>query len=311
MNRETETGYFLAIRALGKPFRIRIDKARFEEIELAWMNLKHVVNLEEEWDAVIQNYLDLEKALLDAATRHMILSIYDYHNFQDIRLTFAVKLSNLLSTCRAYLDHTPHHLNALSPKDGEMEKFKELTNGEYENRFGYQFMEALRSYSQHRGLPLHGATYDARKVKNDERGMVRFSVATNILVERLRGDKKFKQAVLKDVTADILEVEPLIRDYIEGLGHIHMKLRNLLKERVEAWKKSVRDAISEYAEASDDGGTLGLCALELAERNEWVRHMPLVEQMLERVEILQKRNGSLQNLTRRFVTGAPRPTPKD
>lgn len=301
-----EEGYFLAIRALGRHHRLEIDQARFEEIQTAWANLRHVVHLEEGWDAVIQNYLELEKGLLDAAARHMIVSMYDYHNFQDIRLAFAVKLSNLLSTCRAYLDHTPRHLNGLEPQQGETEAFRLATNREYDGRSGYQIMEALRNYSQHGGLPLHGASYGSHRAEGAEGSLLQFSVATHIMVDRLREDKKFKQEVLNGVTEEKLAAEPLIRDYIEGLSCIHMELRKLLQERVEGWMKTIRDAIADYLEGSPESSTLGLSAIQLGKRNVWLQTVPLVEDMLERVEILQKRNRSLQRLTTSFVSSAPR-----
>lgn len=305
MNWMDEKGYFLTRRVLGAPHRVEIDQSRFENIRDAWANLRHVVNLEEGWDGVIQNYLDLEKGLLDAAARHMIVSLFDYHNFQDIRLAFAVKLANLLSSCRAYLDHTPRHLNDLEPQSGETEAFKKATNREYDGRFGYQFMEALRNYSQHGGLPLHGASYDTRRKEGEEEGMLQYSVATHVMVDKLRGDKAFKQAVLNDVTEEKLPAEPLVRDYIEGLSCIHMELRELLKKRVEGWMKTVRDAIAEFGSSTPDSSTLGLCAMQLGEQNEWIETVPLVEDMLVRVEILQKRNRSLQRLTSSFVSSAP------
>lgn len=305
-----DNGYFLAIRAMGRHHRVEIDQARFEQIQEAWANLRHVVYLEESWDAVIQNYLDLEKGLLDAAARHMILSMYDYQNFQDIRLAFAVKLANLLSSCKAYLDQTPQHLNELEPQCGESVVFRLATNREYDGRFGYRLMEALRNYSQHAGLPLHGASYDARRKEGEEEGMLQFSVATHVMVDRLKSDKAFKQAVLKDVTAEKLPAEPLVRDYIEGLSSIHMELRQLLKDRAEGWMKITRDAIIEFVEGSPDGSTLGLCAMQLGKGNEWLQTVPLIDDMLERVEILQKRNRSLNRLTSSFVSSAPRPTKK-
>lgn len=307
MSLSDKTGYFLATRGLGLQHCVEIDQARFEEIQTAWSNLRHVVNLEEGWDAVIQNYLDLEKGLLDAAVRHMILSIVEYHNFQDVRLAFAVKLANLLSTCRAYLDHTPRHLNGLAPGCGEIEAFKLATNREYDARFGYKFMEALRNYSQHGGQPLHGASYDSRR---EEAGMLQFSVATHVIVDKLRADKAFKQSVLANVTEAKLPAEPLIRDYIEGLSCIHMELRKLLKESVDGSMKIVRDAIAEFLVDSPDASTLALCAMQVGANNEWLQTVPLVEDMLERVEILQKRNGALQRLSSSFVSSASRAVKK-
>jgi hypothetical protein len=287
-----------------------IDETRFEEIQTAWANLRLVVNLEEAWDAVIQNYLALEKGLLNAAAEHMIVSMYDYHNFQDLRLAFAVKLSNLLSTCRAYLDHTPRHLNGLEPGQGETEAFRLATKREYDMRPGYQIMEALRNFSQHGGLPLHGATYDARRKEGNEAGMLQFSVATHLMVDRLRADKAFKRDVLKNVTEEKLAAEPLIRDYIEGLSCIHVDMRRLLQDRLQTWMKTIRDAIVDFRQSSSESSTIGLSAIHLGQGNVWLQTVPLIEDMLDRLTILQKRNRSLKSLTSSFVSSAPRPAQK-
>jgi len=119
-----------------------------------------------------------------------------------------------------------------------------------------------------------------------------------------------KESVLKDGTEEMLPAEARVRDDIEGLSCIDMGLRKLLNERVEGWMKIIRDAIAEFVDGSPDGSTLGLCAVQIAEGNQWVQTVPLIEDMLDRLEILQKRNRSLQNLTSSFVSSAPRPGKK-
>src|SRR3546814_9673570 len=92
----------------------------------------------------------------------MVLKHESYHEFQQIRLGFSRRLSSLLQSCRSYLDHTPHHLNKLE-SHAFADPFKKLTNTAYDGHFGCRFMEALRNYAQHRGLPLHGASLEDRK----------------------------------------------------------------------------------------------------------------------------------------------------
>ena len=93
---------------------------------------------------------------------------------------------------------------------------------------------------------------------------------------------------------------------------VHVEVRELLKERVESWTKTVTDAMAEFIKTAGDPATsiIGLCAMHLAPRNEWKQTVPLVKDLLERVEILQKRGRSLVNLTRRFVSSAARPPKK-
>ena len=302
-----EEGYFLVIRAFGKHHRVEIDQARFEEIKGASANLGHILALEEQWAAVIQNYMELEKGLLDAALRHMVIADYEWHTLHDLQLSFAVRLANLLSSCRAYLDQTAHHLGSLKPDEGDPTAFKDARSHEYDTRMGYRFMEAMRNYSQHRGLPLHGSSY---AISHQEPDLLQYSVATNIDVEQLKGDDAFKQTVLAEISEEKLSVEPLIRDYLAGLNAAHLKVRKLLQVRVAAWIEVIRGAIAEHVDSSPYGKTPGLCAMQLGKRNEWLQTVNLGEDMMQRVKILQKRHGTLERVPSSFVSGAPRPAKK-
>lgn len=308
VTKATDGPYFLACRVIGKPFRLPISKRRFEALERAWANLKHFAHIEEEWDAVVQNYVELEKSLLEAALRDMVVSDKDYFLFQELRLRFGVRLSNLLGSCKAYLDHTPHHLGLVTPQGGYGDEFKALAKAEYDRRFGYRFMEALRAYSQHRGLPIHGARYGSAWVEGGDEGMLRFSVSTHVDLDILREDKKFKAAIIKDVTERKLEAEPLVRDYLEGLSAVHVGTRKLLNEPFEVAKKTVGDAITKFAAASPDGSVVGLNAIKLEPPHTWVQQVPLFDELAQLVERLRRRNRPMVNLKRRFVTSATEAT---
>ncbi|GGD44406.1 hypothetical protein GRI62_10640 [Erythrobacter arachoides] len=299
-----EEGYFLAIRALGQHHRVEIDQARFEEIQTASANLQHILALEEQWAAVIQNYMELEKGLLEAALRHMVMADYEWQTLHDWQLSFAVRMANLLSSCRAYLDQTTHHLGSLKPDGGDATAFKEARSREYDTRLGYRFMEAMRNYSQHRGLPLHGSSY---AISRQEPDLLQYSVATSIDLSQLQGDDAFKQTVLAEISDEELSVEPLLRDYMAGLSAVHLKARNLLKERVAVWMEVIRGAIAQHVDSSPDGKTPGLSAIELGKRNAWLQTVHLGEDMLQRIEILQKRHRTLERVPSSFVSGAPRP----
>ena len=118
-----EEGYFLAIRALGRHPMLKIDQARFDEIKVASTNLRRVLDIEEQWAAVIQNYFDLEMGLLGAATKHLIMPDTDWNSMNDSRLIFSVRLANLLSSCRSYLDQTAKNLGCIEPNLGDANTF--------------------------------------------------------------------------------------------------------------------------------------------------------------------------------------------
>ena len=308
---ETADGpYFLAYNAFGKPFRLPISQQRFEELSRAWSNLKHIAHVEEEWDAVVQNYVELEKTLLEAALSDMVVSDKDYFSFQEARLKFAVRLSNLLAACRAYLDHTPHHLGQIAPSRPYADEFKALTHTQYDERFGYRFMEQLRDFAQHRGLPVHGTSYHSAWVEGGDGGMLSHSVSTHINLDTLRKDKKFKRSVIKDMAENKLHSEPLVRDYLEGLSAVHVGTRQLITEAFDAASKIVRDALAEFVAASPVNDLIGVHAIQLDPPDTWVQQVPLFEELIHLTEKLRRRNRPMVNLKKRFVTSSTEPTRK-
>lgn len=299
-----DDAYFLACNAFGKPFRLPISIKRFEALKQAWWNLKHIAHVEEEWEAVVQNYVELEKTLIEAAVRDMVVSDKDYFTFQEARLTFAVRLSNLLASCRAYLDHTPHHLGLIAPCQPYAAEFKSLTHAQYDQRFGYRFMEELRDYAQHRGLPIHATRYNSAWVEGGEKGMLSHSVSTHISLDILRKDKKFKRSIIKDVAESRVHSEPLVRDYLEGLSAVHVGTRELIAQQFNASGTVVRDAIADFVAVSPIKDPLGLHAIQLEQPNTWLQQVPLFEELIQLTEKLRRRNRPMVNLKRRFVTSS-------
>ncbi len=306
--------YYLWKAVIGRVPKVEITKVEHDEIIAAWRAIGAVVEIEEEWDCLVQNYIELEMELLRSAMHSMVLNHETYHEFQQIRLGFSRRLSNLLQSCRSYLDHTPHHLNKLEGH-AFADPFKKLTNAAYDGNFGYRFMEALRNYAQHRGLPLHGASFDATWTGNlsddADKGLLRHVVLASISLAKIKGDKKFSAKLLAEVDGDVehLDVATLTREYIEALGGVHNDLRKLMNGAVAEWKAVVRKALARYAEANE-GNVIGLSVAEFNENGTVKSHINVFDDLLLRLEKLNRRNGSLVNLRRRYVTNEILPPKK-
>lgn len=307
--------YYLWKAVLAREPKIEITKAEYEEIIAAWRAITAIVEIEEEWDCLVQNYIELEMELLQSAMHSMVRNRESYHEYQQIRLGFSRRLSNLLQSCRSYLDHTPHHLNKLEGH-AFTEPFKKLTNAAYDGHFGYRFMEALRNYAQHRGLPMHGASFDASWTEiftegRREKGLLRHVVLASINLAKIKGDKKFSAKLLAEVDENLehLDVATLTREYIEALGGAHNELRQLLSGALAQWKTTVRDAIARYA-AVRDGNVIALSAAEFKENDTVKASINIFDDLLVRLERLTRRNGSLVNLRLRYVTNEILPPKK-
>lgn len=67
---------------------------------------------------------------------------------------------NLLSSFRAYLDHTETYLKKkYGHSSAEYNSFKQITSSLYDNEFAYRFAYKLRNYSQHCGFPIESISF--------------------------------------------------------------------------------------------------------------------------------------------------------
>lgn len=299
--------FFLWKAVLGRTPKIAIEKREYDHILTSKSVIVQVIAIEEEWENLIQNYLELELEFLKSAMQTMVLNHESYHEFQQTRLIFARRLANFLQSCRSYIDHIPHYLGMV-PIPDLVARYKSLAGELYDSSSSYRFMEALRNYAQHRGLPLHGASYDVSwtgdfSENGKNKGLMRHSVAANIDLEKIRADKRFKKSIVTEIDQDLdqLDVVVLIREYVEGLADVHSKLRAVLKEPLDGWKSFFRSAISKYG-AANDGDVVGLTAAIFDQEGRVGERTDLFEELPERVEKLQRRNGNLVNLRLRYVT---------
>src|SRR6476646_4560587 len=102
--------YFLWLAAIGPHPRLPLSKQEYGALRKAWDTILALLSFEEEFDSIIQNYIDLELGFLNTAMHFMIITETDLKEYRRVRLKFARLLANLLASCRSYLDHSPHHL---------------------------------------------------------------------------------------------------------------------------------------------------------------------------------------------------------
>lgn len=137
------------------------------------------------------------------------------------------------------------------------------------------------------------------------RGSLRYTVAGNIDVQTLLKDGKLKRPVAVEIEAlgqQTLDVATYVREYIEGLNMVHGRLREALEPHLKRWKAEIRTAIAKYS----DGGSndvLGLEVAHLAEDGAVISRMALMEDLIRRSEELSRRNKTLGNLRKMFVSG--------
>ncbi|HHB1596369.1 TPA: hypothetical protein ACN976_004559, partial [Vibrio campbellii] len=203
--------------ALGSFPEIEISNEQFQSLYQSAEVLKAAMAIEEKYELVISNFLDLEKDSLAVSSDYMVRRSNNYSEFFDIRSTFNRRIVNLLTSTKLYIDQIQQHVKICNPELTAC--VKNEFSKEYDTLFEYRFMEALRNYVQHRGLAVHLVSHPAKWIEDDE-SLLEFQTKIYTQKTNLEGDKAFKKSVALEMP-DKVELILSSRKYISAISRVH------------------------------------------------------------------------------------------
>jgi len=293
------TEYFLE-GGTGRCSRVRITADEFHAIQRAKETLHHFLIITETYRVVVERYRAVEQAKHDAELDHILHSKAVYRSSLDTRVTLNSAVVAYLSSARLFLDSTDKLLPILLDA-GSVDAYKQLKRSLYDSGAGYRFVECLRNYIQHKGLPVqllmyHSFVEDKFDVPNSE---LVTCLSLKAHRETLRKDKKFKPAALEGLP-DTIDIIDCVRLHMEGLWrlHDHIVKRHATaatgaRELIEAY---IQRFVGETAEKA-----LGLVAtagdLECPEQE----RVPLFLGWDDARIAVVKELGNLANLHKRYI----------
>ncbi len=285
---------------------VEIDEAEFSALREARNVLSNCLAIEEKYEILLSNYFELEQQILQATASHMIRGFpKSYVDFRlvtdlDFQLMIDLRLVNLLTSVRLYLDQLPGHVRDCLPHQSDIvSTVKSTCAAEYDSRLEFRFMEALRNHVQHRGLAVHELSIFKGWTEVGGERLIEYSLGFRSLKTRLASEGKFKKQVLDEIP-DKVDLKLATRCYIESLCDIHNEIRKMIAESVDCSREKVEDAFCQYNEIhGEDVEWLEVCKTD---GGYIVENEPLflVEDDIRKQ--LQDRNGSLTNLHKRFAT---------
>ena len=298
--------YGLKRDVIGSSSFLDISLQEYENIKIAKANLLEMLFIEEKFDVVIENYLEIELELLKIPARYMVLRNVSYALHYDNKNIINRRLVNSLSSCRSYLDHTKHHLNNIFGKDSQIVKeIEEFKNNQYDQYLGYRVMEALRNYVQHRGFAIRSATTEMRSIELELGNKIRFTLTPYIYPDDLGEDMDFKKPILEELRSlgKRIDAKLLLRDYIASLGRVHEKIRALLKEDIKNWTQTILNAINHFKNNyPNEPSIVGLAAMIKNDDATYSQPVYLFKEFMEYRQQLEKKNSNLNTLGKRYVS---------
>jgi len=278
---------------------LEIDQARFEELKASRPILTHALAIEEKYEIIISNFLELEKESTNASISEMVRNHIEYRDFFDVRLALNIRLVNLLTAVRLYTDQLSSHICACIPFDDKVKaEVKAFFSVEYDASFEYRFMEALRNHVQHSGIPVHRISTGA-KWTDLENGILEYSLYFGAQKKEIAEDNGFKKLVL-DEMPDEVNLRSAVRSYIEAISRIHRQAREKIESIVDSSRQSLDRAIRDYMVIYENE-PVGLYAYEYRDE-EKVNEVLILTKWDDIRRELVKRNSELLNLRKRYVT---------
>jgi len=295
-----------ALTALaGASTPVDIPEGRYEATVEAKSSLLECLFIEEKFDLLIENYLELEKTLLECALGYLAAPLLDNRRADGDRALFNRRLLNLLSSARTYADQVrDQHIPSLLP-GAAAAAVKAAFSKEYDDRIGYRAMDALRNHALHFDAPVHLVNYPSKRVEKGSATALAFSVDPCLRTEDLRRNPKFKRTVLKELEArgQTVNLKPLVRQYVEGLWVVHAQVRELVAPRILEWETVLERAKSTFLlGGNDERSAFLLAASKLREDGTCETSTSLSDKFNEYRRFLEAKNGRLDSLSLRYVT---------
>ncbi len=277
----------------------------YRELATSKAGLLEALFIEEKFDLLMDNYLELETTLLESTARHTVLRHQGYQWFQVQRNLINRRLVNLLSACRSYIDDSKQHARALFTGDQHAVErvFREFSDN-YDKCLGYRVMEALRNYAQHHGFPVHAVEYGARWMEDSNSSGVRCGLMPYAKTAYLREDGEFKKSVLRELEAlgERIDLRPLVRDYVAALGRVHEVIREMLRCKLESWEGVILGAISRIEPTFPSEDSASDLAVVVKEDKKATRLLSISEVFIDYRRHLQEKNRGLMSLGKRYIT---------
>jgi hypothetical protein len=237
----------------------------------AQRGLSYLVGVEEKFDALLENYVELERSIFDIGLKSLAFATPQETEFRLTRSRIGRHILNLLSTVRLFLDALPQH-GEINIGATELQ-IKSLISSFYDQSISYRGMEILRNHAQHFDLPVTTASlkYALAAREADSKWTHKF-VPKLSKTELLRNAKNLRAKNLQVIDEWFandasIELMPHVRKYVECIGEIHIGFRTLVSTCFNDWEAHLLSLKNRYLASFPTDEAIGFIGIAPTEDN--------------------------------------------
>lgn len=287
--------HYLQPAQLDPPPPLEISQQEYDLLRNSRKVLDAAFGIEENFDLLVGNYLELEHASLAITTSAVARHLSGYHEMFELQTEMNRRAVNLLSTARLFSDQLPQRFSECG-QDGN--KAKDWFRDQHASSFEFRFMEALRNHVQHNGSAVHSLGVGNQWIPPTDRTRNEFSLNIHTLRRFLELDTTFNPKVLKECPEQV-DFLRATRRYLEAFGSVQRDVRLAIAPSVTAARDVFQSAITRYA-AFSQSSTIALAAFASPDQNPETKVLIFLDWDDVRIK-LTTRNSGLVNLSKRIV----------
>ena len=299
---------------------IEISADEFNKLRRTQKDLIYVLNSEETFDLVLENYAEFESDLLRLGVRSSLFG--EHGEALGPRREINRRLANLLSSAYLYIEQVRQDLEAIYGKRSKPVGAFIRSCCKQRASLAYRTMEALRNYAQHRGYPVQAIIVQFKREDTNRGDLLRTGLRLFVNIQYLLentdfnpDDKKVIEQLLTQVDDNgNINLMPFVREYMERLCEVHESMRSRISTDV-AVREHIIIAALEHARAAFGEGFKNFKGFKLIARNvvseegDHEEFAPVVDSEvifnmhIEWRKALEIKNSNFGDLSARYVTG--------
>lgn len=227
-----------------------ISKDEFDGLYKAVRGTFACLAMEEKFGYVLSNFRELELSMLHASFDAMTTESFGWSEGISTIQGIAVRLLNLLSSCRLYQDQSSVAFKKLFGRKSPQVVALDLAKNAEKNKYAsYRIMEALRNHCQHCEVPVYGITHGGGW---DGPHCEHLCI---LKLDRLRllNDRQIEDQAKADIAAleDQFDVRPIVREYVASLARVHETVQRETSPFATSYQAAVDQCISEFNPGSN------------------------------------------------------------
>ena len=296
---QSVTKYIITEMHLSSPGALDISKEMYLEIKRAQFFWFHSISIEEKYDALVENYFEFERELLNISSRYMLFSVSNIEFWNYVGLINR-RLLNFLAASTMYTEHARRHIIHLYGKKSTIyAAYEQAGRNRKSSQKGFEALDAIRNYAQHAGYATDDFSIGAAWKEVDERQLniydINVYLSKSSLSEEARGKEGLSTIYGGKAKVDLQEV---VREAMEGLCCLNEDIRELLESEACNSRNITESCLSVYGDkfsVSKDFTSLAVCAVE--DNGIETEHKYILRIQMQRRDAFIKKNGSLTKLS--------------